>query len=513
MRKLNLTGGVHMFKCPIDYVRDNLIFAADKSCWAVFEIRGFDYDMLSAESKIGVLNRLTLLISNITSEAKFMLIPVMQDLETHFANLTASLDKSDPLYEYALNYALSTKQYLLKNAELNSKSNDYKTFVSVKLQKDNEIDLIEQAKDLLDFFIKAVTNDINALYGTDGRDISRTKAEGFLKMSQQFQKDQTRRMTLDPADSGTVWWLLRRNTFRGLPKDALCFAKRNHNIWRQFHENVTLAGEDFIRPRVREVSNLFSGVIRKNGHGISINHENKTSYQTFLAITSIPEELSFPDSEWIYFLQQMNKQAEIYIHIKNLEHRAAIREIDKKRREANSQIENIEKANSEISDDLWASKDETDALEAELKETRSPLVNTTVTICVSADGETELNDKATAIRKEYEDLNFSVERPLADQFDLFMHCLPCVTFTVSDFIMKLTPRTLASGIIGATHQLGDRSGAYIGTTGLERKNLFADFRLACLSNTSASATFYGNLGVGKSFNANLITFPHVIYGG
>ena len=79
--------------------------------------------------------------------------------------------------------------------------------------------------------------------------------------------------------------------------------------------------------------------------------------------------------------------------------------------------------------------------------------------------------------------------------------------------MPLTPVTLASGIIGATHELGDHVGPYIGTTGAEGKQVFLDLGRACLLNKSASATFYGNLGVGKSFNANLLLFLTVLYGG
>ena len=70
-----------MFECPIDFFKDNLIFNKDKSCWAAFKIKGYDYDYLSDEAKIQVFNSLTLFLSNIVSEAKILIIPVQQSLK------------------------------------------------------------------------------------------------------------------------------------------------------------------------------------------------------------------------------------------------------------------------------------------------------------------------------------------------------------------------------------------------------------------------------------------------
>ena len=158
-------------------------------------------------------------------------------------------------------------------------------------------------------------------------------------------------------------------------------------------------------------------------------------------------------------------------------------------------------------------KEYADILEAELKSQRYPLLETVVTIGISADNLEEMEKKAVTVRGIYEDFAFGIERPLADQLKLFMQCIPGMGVLTGDYTMPLTPVTLGSGIIGATHELGDHVGPYIGTTGAEGKQVFLDLGRACLLNKSASATFYGNLGVGKSFNANLLLFLTVLYGG
>lgn len=508
---LDRKGGKKMFECPIDYFVDNLVFGHDRSCWAIFEIQGFDYDMLGDESKISILNRLTLFIANVT-EAKFMILPVMQDLNLHFDGLINGLQESDILYKNAIAQAKSTKDYLKQIIHVSGKSNDYKAFVAMKLQKEGEVEIATQAREALDFIVKSIISDFNAFMHVDGKDIRKTKIKDFKKMSEQVFLEQNKRMSLLSIDTNTTQWILRRSTYRGLSKDVKLFLRGKNEHWKPYASEVTLAGNKYIRPRKRELVNLFSGVIRKKGRNLQIEHESEISYQTFLVITNIPDDLTFPDCEWIYLLQQYNQQAEIYIHIKNIEHREAIRKIDFQRRAANSQIENIEKANAEIPDDLWDSKEEIDAIEAELKGAKLPLTQTTVTICLADNSLEGLEKKVNIIRKEYEDLNFIVERPLADQYALFMQTIPSVSFTVQDFIMKMTPLSLASGLIGATHELGDNVGPYIGTTGIEKKHVFLDLRQACLSNVSASTVFYGNLGVGKSFNANLLTYLHVLYG-
>ena len=500
-----------MLECPIDYFEDNLIFGVDKSCWAIFEIKGFDYDMLSDESKIAILNRLTLFIANI-SEAKFMIIPISQDLDSSFKGLVNNLQKNDPLYESAVYQAGVTKEYLKEMIDINGKCNDYKSFVAVKLIKIGESELVSQAKDAFEFIVASIIRDFNAFMNIDTKDIRSAKVNNYKRMATQIFHEQTKRMELIKTDTNTVQWILRRMMFRGLQQDVKLFHKTKEDPWIPHTSAVNLSGREYIRPRKREMVNLFSGVISKVGRSIKVEHNSDTSYQTFLTITNIPNDLEFPDCEWIYLLQQRNLQAEIYIHVRNIEHREAIRKIDFQRRAANSQIENIQDANAEIPDDLLNSKDEIDALEAELKAAKLPLCQSTVTICISDNSYENLEEKANMIKREYEDINFIIERPLTDQIALFMHCIPSVGFVVQDFIMRLTPMSLASGLIGATHELGDLVGAYIGKTGLEQKNVFLDLRQACLSNTSASTVFYGNLGVGKSFNANLITYLHVMYG-
>lgn len=111
-------------------------------------------------------------------------------------------------------------------------------------------------------------------------------------------------------------------------------------------------------------------------------------------------------------------------------------------------------------------------MEQELKVNKAPILETSVTICVADENPEELERKCNYIRELYDEINFVVERPLTDQFKLYMSFIPSVRNMMKDFVLPLTPMTLASSIVGVTRELGDRRGGFIGTTGGEEKPVF-----------------------------------------
>ena len=94
-----------------------------------------------------------------------------------------------------------------------------------------------------------------------------------------------------------------------------------------------------------------------------------------------------------------------------------------------------------------------------------------------------------------------------------MEFIPGAGRYVHDYILPLPPQTIAGAMFAATRMLGDLEGPYIGTTGLINHNVFLNLAIACARNRSASSSFLGTLGGGKSFNANLLVYLNVLRGG
>lgn len=504
-----------MYQCPITYFTDNLIFNIDRSVWAAYKITGYDYEFLDDSLKIQMLYKMARFLAGITSDAQVLIVPVEQDSKDFFRQLKENLDKEDVLYEQALYHATQTENYLNQVQQTQGDSNDYRSYILVKLADYAESEVITGLKSAYDFFIKDPVNAIQVLMHLDTKDVLMSKLNDAIKAAEKWYYSQNQKVRLVELDSTETQWLFRRMAFRGINERVKLFQTGvPGEVWKPRTEVEEVGNERIIRPYGKDIVNLFSGTIHAENRMIRVEHDkNKVSYQTFLVLTNIPDSYEYPGMEWIYMLQQYNMQAEVCIHIKSIETRAAQKKLDGKKREIESQIEHITEAAADIPDDLLEGKEYADALEAELKGLHEPLLNVSITICLASDDREALEKRVATVKNEYEDMNFVIERPRADQVSLFMQCMPTVGCIVKDYIMPMTPLTLASGVIGASHELGDKVGPYIGTTGAENKRVHLYLGLACLRNMSAAATFYGNLGTGKSFNANLLIVLTVLYGG
>ena len=503
-----------MNQCPVTYFTENLIFNIDKSVWAVFRLRGYDYDFLETPSKITMLNRVTRFLSGILSDAQLLIVPVEQNTKEQFRRMRQQLRRTDPLFDAAYSHSVGTEEYLEKQSGGNAEINDYAFYLAAKLSDSNELELLSGIRDLYQFFIKNPANAVNVWMNTDTYDILGSRLEKSRRMAEKFFSSQRKKMELEKVTGEELQWLLRRPAFRGLAtKDKLFYRNHSYEEWQPKAEELQIGEETIRRPLKKDVAHLFSGSIRSRGRILEVDQDGKKSYQTFLVLTHIPDEIEYPGCEWLYMLQQYNIWAEVCLHIHAISYRESIRKLDHKKQEIDSELDTVEEAGARTPEELLSGSSYADEMESELRAMKAPILETTVSICLASDNLEELEENVIILRNAYEDMQFVIERPFADQYRLYLNHIPSVGNMVREYLMQLTPMALASGVIGAVHELGDGKGPYIGTTGAERKQVFLDMGRACLLNKSASATFYGNLGYGKSFNANLLICLNVLYGG
>lgn len=495
-----------MFECPIKYYDNNLIFNQDKSCWASFKIVGYDYENRSIESKIEILNRLTRFIVNFYSEAKILIIPTTQDYNRNFDILNDRLNKEDPLYEIILNQNEQTRKYLTDEEDTNYTS-EVSTYVIVKLS-DGEIDLVKNVIDMGGYLIKDPVNAINSMLGISRRDILKSEVDYFKKMAKNFFREQNRRISLEYVDKDETNWLFKRMMYRGLNKDLK--VRKN---WKPHCDIKNISNKKVLSPYSTDIETIFEGKVKFKDRLVTVTHEEgETSYQSFLAVTHITDTMEFPGAEYIYDLQDQDIPTEVCIHINVLTQFASKAKFSISKRTVDSQIKHIEDAGGEVTDDLLDAKDELVDFENELRREKMPLVHASISICIAGSTVDEVEANSKAILDFYKDKEFEVVRPITDQYKLFMSFIPGAGKYVNDFDIPISPRTLAGSIFGASKELGDIIGYYIGTTGVSEKKVLLDMQQATVNNMSAAAIFLGNLGVGKSFNANLLVLLHVLYG-
>ena len=84
-----------MNKFPIVYFRDNLIFNANGSCWAIYKMEGFDYELRKTEEKINMLYSMARFLSNAGAEIKILIIPTVCDYEAQLQKLKSNKRNDD----------------------------------------------------------------------------------------------------------------------------------------------------------------------------------------------------------------------------------------------------------------------------------------------------------------------------------------------------------------------------------------------------------------------------------
>ena len=497
-----------MYDFPIKYYEDNLIInKKTKDCWAVYKAIGFNYDFLSEERKFMMLNKLTRFIANIGTEAKILILPVAQDVKLHYKGLMERLPKENPLFSYAKAHAEGTEAYLSANIDYDGRCNDSEVYIIVKLTKGKDV------RKMLDEFIKRPMKAIEELFEVEYKELLFSDLKAFQGASDAYFEEQKKRLRLEKTGAETTQWLIKRMLRRGIRESVPLRKNRKGQVWTPGKEIVIKDGEKAIRPHEKDILSLTESLIEPAKDYVKVtSSDGKVSYQTFLTIAHIPDGLLFPGSEWLLLLQDHAIPTEVCMHITTIEHKESIRKISGKRREIKSQIEHVAE-NDEVPEELFEAKENADGLEAELKAAKDPLVKVSVSICIASEDEKELAGNACVIKEWYEDQNFEVEKPMTDQFKLFMEFIPGSGRFLNDYVLPLPPRTVAGSMFAATRILGDSEGPFIGTTGTLKKMVFLFLARACLLNRSASAAFLGTLGGGKSFNANLLLYLTVLYGG
>lgn len=491
---------------PIKYFEKNLIFeSSTRDCWAGYQIEGMGYDYLSNNKKIALLNSITRFIANIGTEAKIYIIPIRQDVKEHYNRIINNLDENDVLYEIALNHAEGTLAYLEEQQKIDGAGTDYQIYVFTKIR-------VPRRNIKLKTALKDTVRAVNEFFEVDLKEIRQAEINTFTRLSESYYNAQRNRLPMKRINEDTIQWLIKRCFRRGVQGDITVRKGNKQQVWTPFAENFIKDGQEIIRPDKRDILTLTGEVDWHERYlKISDGNSDKVSYQTFISISHIPDQIVIPGGEWLYMLQDWPIPSEVCITISSVEFRDSRKKLENKEREIISQMEHVVQTDT-IPEDLKKAYQEVGVLEKELSPASDPLVQASFTICVAADNLNEMEENARFITERYEDMTFEVQRPIADQYSYFMEFFPGTGRYVNDYVLPLPPKTVAGSMFPVTNSLGDREGHYIGTFGILRKQVFLNLARACALNRSASAYISGTLGGGKSYLANLLALLHVLSG-
>ena len=260
-------------------------------------------------------------------------------------------------------------------------------------------------------------------------------------------------------------------------------------------------------------------VIEESQRYLRLEHENKESYVSYFTVNAIVGELDFPSSEIFYFQQQQfTFPVDTSMNVEIVENRKALTTVRNKKKELKDLDNHAYQAGSETSSNVVDALDSVDELETDLDQTKESMYKLSYVIRVSAPDLDELKRRCDEVKDFYDDLNVKLVRPAGDMLGLHSEFLPASKRYINDYVQYVKSDFLAGLGFGATQQLGETTGIYMGYSVDTGRNVYLQPSFASqgvkgtVTNALASA-FVGSLGGGKSFCNNLLVYYSVLFGG
>lgn len=506
---------------PIAYFEQNLIFNQNKDVWAIYEIEPYIYDHLSEQQKIDRLISQTSFLTLLTDQFHILWLPKTHDIHKHHEHLKEHR-VSGPLKNKAIRIISDMDQYLQGNYNNVSGNNnaDYRAYIAVYLPKSEDKDLIEQVSGLAVELKKMILHPKRAIENISGLnepEIFEHEFQSYLVKERQIFDRLSRRMKVKRGTAGTTEWLIKRNFWWGISDPVL--RSVDENGWSPKKSKGKRGGLSTLFYDSRQIITLTEADIDcSHPRRVKITQpcdgEDKEIYHAYLALSELPENMDMPGSEWLYSAATLPFSVEMSIKVEVLEARDALKKLSKKKMDIENQVKNIHEAGASIPLDLQEKQERALYLEDEYKKRKNPTLITHVTFGLYHEDLNVLKSNIKILQDHYRDFgNIHVELPAGDQWLLFNDFIPGSPRYVSDYIQRIPPETLASGMIGATQELGDGKGLYIGTTGALDHPVYFDPANASQENRSPSMTISGTLGGGKSVLGNLLSYQNALLGG
>ena len=330
----------------------------------------------------------------------------------------------------------------------------------------------------------------------------------YMKMEKLLENKISRRFKVRRLEINDFGYLMEHLYGR----DGIAYEDYEYQLPKKKLQKETLIKYyDLIRPT--------RCVIEESQRYLRLKHEDKESYVSYFTVNAIVGELDFPSSEIFYFQQQQfTFPVDTSMNVEIVENRKALTTVRNKKKELKDLDNHAYQAGSETSSNVVDALDSVDELETDLDQSKESMYKLSYVIRVSAPDLDELKRRCDEVKDFYDDLNVKLVRPAGDMLGLHSEFLPASKRYINDYVQYVKSDFLAGLGFGATQQLGETTGIYMGYSVDTGRNVYLQPSLASqgvkgtVTNALASA-FVGSLGGGKSFCNNLLVYYAVLFGG
>ncbi|MFR0030315.1 MAG: ATP-binding protein [Coprococcus phoceensis] len=490
---------------PIKYIDNNLVWNKDNEVFAYYELIPYNYSFLSAEQKFIVHDSFRQLIAQ-SREGKIHALQIATESSIRSMQEQSKKLVTGKLKEVACQKIDEQTEALV--SMIGDNQVDYRFFLGFKLMVTEEQLNLKNIKKSAWLTFTEFLHEVNHTLMNDFVSMPNDEINRYMKMEKLLENKISRRFKVRRLEINDFGYLMEHLYGR----DGIAYEDYEYQLPKKKLQKETLMKYyDLIRPT--------RCVIEESQRYLRLEHEDKESYVSYFTVNAIVGELDFPSSEIFYFQQQQfTFPVDTSMNVEIVENRKALTTVRNKKKELKDLDNHAYQAGSETSSNVVDALDSVDELETDLDQSKESMYKLSYVIRVSAPDLDELKRRCDEVKDFYDDLNVKLVRPAGDMLGLHSEFLPASKRYINDYVQYVKSDFLAGLGFGATQQLGETTGIYMGYSVDTGRNVYLQPSLASqgvkgtVTNALASA-FVGSLGGGKSFCNNLLVYYSVLFGG
>ena len=490
---------------PIKYIDNNLVWNKDNEVFAYYELIPYNYSFLSAEQKFIVHDSFRQLIAQ-SREGKIHALQIATESSIRSMQEQSKKLVTGKLREVAVQKIDEQTEALV--SMIGDNQVDYRFFLGFKLMVTEEQLNLKNIKKSAWLTFTEFLHEVNHTLMNDFVSMPNDEINRYMKMEKLLENKISRRFKVRRLEINDFGYLMEHLYGR----DGIAYEDYEYQLpKKKLNKETLIKYYDLIRPT--------RCVIEESQRYLRLEHEDKESYVSYFTVNAIVGELDFPSSEIFYFQQQQfTFPVDTSMNVEIVENRKALTTVRNKKKELKDLDNHAYQAGSETSSNVVDALDSVDELETDLDQTKESMYKLSYVVRVSADDLDELKRRCDEVKDFYDDLNVKLVRPAGDMLGLHSEFLPASKRYINDYVQYVKSDFLAGLGFGATQQLGETTGIYMGYSVDTGRNVYLQPSLASqgvkgtVTNALASA-FVGSLGGGKSFCNNLLVYYAVLFGG
>ena len=490
---------------PIKYIDNNLVWNKDNEVFAYYELIPYNYSFLSAEQKFIVHDSFRQLIAQ-SREGKIHALQIATESSIRSMQEQSKKLVTGKLKEVACQKIDEQTEALV--SMIGDNQVDYRFFLGFKLMVTEEQLNLKNIKKSAWLTFTEFLHEVNHTLMNDFVSMPNDEINRYMKMEKLLENKISRRFKVRRLEINDFGYLMEHLYGR----DGIAYEDYEYQLpKKKLHKETLIKYYDLIRPT--------RCVIEESQRYLRLEHEDKESYVSYFTVNAIVGELDFPSSEIFYFQQQQfTFPVDTSMNVEIVENRKALTTVRNKKKELKDLDNHAYQAGSETSSNVVDALDSVDELETDLDQSKESMYKLSYVIRVSAPDLDELKRRCDEVKDFYDDLNVKLVRPAGDMLGLHSEFLPASKRYINDYVQYVKSDFLAGLGFGATQQLGETTGIYMGYSVDTGRNVYLQPSLASqgvkgtVTNALASA-FVGSLGGGKSFCNNLLVYYSVLFGG